>query len=138
MESGAKQAQPNSCRTSWPQEKPNRHVTRVDNVVIGLPFVDAVEVRDTNFTTWSDEPVLPDREDCRAIMMVERVEQFDVFLSCCGLRELSVCTTSATDLQQSLSMSTHQFEPLITSITYLPSLALSLLRSQLNLEKLDL
>ena len=25
---------------------------------------------DTNFTTWSHEQVLPDREDCRAIMMV--------------------------------------------------------------------
>ena len=32
-------------------------------------------------------------------MMVERVEQFDVF-PCSGLREHSVFTTSVTDLQQ--------------------------------------
>ena len=50
----------NSWRTSWPQEKPNRQVTRVDNVVIGLPILEALEMRDTNFTIWiwSDEPVL--------------------------------------------------------------------------------
>ena len=55
-----------------------------------------------HLTTWSDEQMLPDREDCRAIMMVERVEQFDVFLSCSGLLEDSVRTLSVTNLQQCL------------------------------------
>ena len=55
----------------------------VDKVVIGLAILDALE-RETNFTTWSDGQMLPDREDYRAIMMAERVEQFDVFLSCSG------------------------------------------------------
>ena len=31
--------------------------------------------------------------------MVERIEQFDAFPSCSGLREHSVCTTSVTNLQ---------------------------------------
>ena len=30
-----------------------------------------IGTRDTNFTTWPDEQMLPDREDCRAIVMVE-------------------------------------------------------------------
>ena len=51
--------------------------------------------RDTNFTTWSDEQMLPDREDYKAIMMVARC-----FSSFSGLREHSVCTTSVTNLQQ--------------------------------------
>ena len=55
--------------------------------------------RDTNFTTWSDEQMLPDREDYRSIMMVERTEQIGVSLSCSSLREHSVCTTSVTNLQ---------------------------------------
>ena len=46
--------------------------------------------------------MLPDSEDFRPIMMVERDEQFDVFLSCSGLCEHSVCTTSVTNVQQFL------------------------------------
>ena len=34
--------------------------------VIGLAILDVLE-RETNFTTWSDEQVLPDGEDYRAI-----------------------------------------------------------------------
>ena len=56
-------------------------------------------LRDTNFTAWSDEQMLADREDYRAITMVERIEQFGVFPSCSGVRERSVCTTSVTNLQ---------------------------------------
>ena len=56
--------------------------------------------RDTNFTAWSDEQMLANREDYRATVSVERVEQFDGFPSCFGLREHSVCTTSVTKLHQ--------------------------------------
>ena len=49
---------------SWLREKPNQHAIGVDNVVTGLAIRNALE-RETRTS---------------AIMMVERVEQFDVFL----------------------------------------------------------
>ena len=53
--------------------------------------------RDSNFTTGTDDQMFPDREDYRAIMMVERIEQFGVFLPCSSLREHSVCTNSVSN-----------------------------------------
>ena len=55
-----------------------------------------------NCSTLSDEYGLPDRSDFRAIMTVERVGKSEQYPSCVCLREHSVCTASATDLQQSL------------------------------------
>ena len=77
--------------------------------------------RDTNCTTWSDEHVLPDREDCRAIMMIERVGKFYVFPFCSGLRYESAtihCQCARTSCRTQ-----------ILAITYLSSLVLFFLRS---------
>ena len=90
-------------------------MTSVDNVATGLAILDALE-RETRISRLGQ---LQDREDYRAVMMVERVEQFDVFLP------VQVCATTLSARLLSricsspLSMSTHQLEPLIISITYL-------------------
>ena len=55
--------------------------------------------RDTNFTTWPDDQLFPDREDSRTIMVVERIGQFGVFPQCSKLREHSVCTNSVTNFR---------------------------------------
>ena len=56
--------------------------------------------RDTYFITWPDDQMFPDREDHRAIMMVERIAPFGVFSSLFKfLREHSVCTGSASNLR---------------------------------------
>ena len=78
--------------------------------------------RDTNFTTWT---VLPDREDYRAIMMVERIEQFGVFVS-----------TLSRICNNFMSVRTSQLWQVIIPITYLLSLTLFFLHLQLNLGRL--
>ena len=77
--------------------------------------------RDTNFTTWSDERTVTDGEDNRAVMIVE--QRFA--RSLCLYRFCS-----------SLSVNSHQVWQMIISVTYLLSLALFLLRLQLNPERL--
>ena len=68
----------------------------MDNVVIGLVILNALEI-ETNFTTWPDDPSIPDREDSRTIMVVERIGQLGVFPQCSNLREHSVCTNSVSN-----------------------------------------
>ena len=41
----------------------------------------------------------PGREDSRTIMVVERIEQFGVFLPCSNLREHPVCTNSVSNFR---------------------------------------
>ena len=83
-----------------------RPVASVDRAATGQVIL-AVPERETRHTTWSGEYVLPDREDFRAIMMVERVGQSDVFPSCPSLREHTVCTVSVTNWQPSPTMHAH-------------------------------
>ena len=83
-----------------------RLVASVDRATAGQVIL-AVPERDTRHTTWSGEHVLPDREDLRAIMMVERVGQSDVFPSRPSLREHTVCTTSVTNWQPPPTMHAH-------------------------------
>ena len=54
---------------------------------------------DTNFNTWPDDQLFPDREDSRTIMVVERIVQFGVFPPCSNLREQSVCTNSVSNFR---------------------------------------
>ena len=83
--------------------------------------------RDTTNTTWSDEHVLPDREDLRAIMTVQRIGQSDVSPFFPRLRGRSVCKASVINLQQFPDDArTKQPQQLSTS-THLPPLPLSLL-----------
>ena len=91
--------QPNICRKRLGcEKKPSRHVTRAVNVVIGLAILDALE-RETPMSGLGQmNKMLPDREDSRTIMMVERIEQFGVFPPSSSLREHSVCTTSVSNL----------------------------------------
>ena len=83
-----------------------RPVASVDRAATGQEIL-AVPERETRHTTWSGEHVLPDREDLRAIMMVERVGQADVFPSRPSLCEHSVCTTNVTNWQPSPTMHAH-------------------------------
>ena len=63
--------------------------------------------RDAKFVTWPDEHVLPDREEFRTTMMVERIGQFDPATFGHDLCDHSVCTTSVTNLQSHDDAPTH-------------------------------
>ena len=63
--------------------------------------------RDAKFVTWPDEHVLPDREEFRTTMMVERIGQFDPATFGHDLCDHSVCTTSVTKLQSPDDAPTH-------------------------------
>ena len=67
--------------------------------------------RDTNFITWPDDQMFPDREDSRTIMMVERIEQFGVFLPCSSLREH---TNSVSNLRYFLVDAHIAVSPVVT------------------------
>ena len=43
-ESGENPTQPNICRTNWLRESPNQRVTSVDNAVIGMVILNALEI----------------------------------------------------------------------------------------------
>ena len=88
----------------------NQRVTSVDNVVIGLVILNALEI-ETQISLLGQMTIV-------SIMVVERIGQFGVFPQCSNLREHSVCKNFVSNFRCSPVDAHIPISPVVTGTVH--------------------